>query len=183
MNIFYLSNDVNECVKWHNNAHCVKMILESCQLLSTAHRLLDGVESFKVNKNGRKVKFWQLNNDRENIIYAATHINHPSAVWVRSGSENYLWLARMTDSLCKEYTYRYEKIHKCESSGLVSKLQELPKNIRKTEFTEPTPAMPDIYKVKGDSIASYRNYYNGAKQHLSSWKKREVPHWFNISNS
>jgi hypothetical protein len=81
-------------------------------------------------------------------------------------------------ALCKEYTYRYGKIHKCESSGLVNHLQVTPTNIPIGEFTQPTPAMPDEVKILGDSVASYRNYYINNKTHLANWKKREVPNWY-----
>jgi len=56
-------------------------------------------------------------------------------------------------------------------------LFEWPVNIPAGEFTEPTPAMPECYKV-ASSINSYQNYYIGAKQHLANWKKREVPIWY-----
>ena len=42
MNIFYIHTDPKMCAEWAVDSHCVKMILESAQLLSTAHRLLDG---------------------------------------------------------------------------------------------------------------------------------------------
>ena len=42
MNIFYLHNDPKICAEMHNDKHCIKMILEYAQLLSTAHRVLDG---------------------------------------------------------------------------------------------------------------------------------------------
>jgi hypothetical protein len=38
--------------------------------------------------------------------------------------------------------------------------------------------MPDEYKVSGNSVRSYINYYLGAKQHLAAWKKRQIPEWF-----
>jgi hypothetical protein len=82
---------------------------------------------------------------------------------------------------CKEYTYRYGKVHKCESSGLVDALQKSPNNITIGEFTEPTPAMPDDIKVEHDSIASYRNYYIKNKMHLAKWKNRNIPEWFNAN--
>jgi len=85
--------------------------------------------------------------------------------------------------LCSEYTYRYGKVHKCQESGLVEELMYPPTNIsNKLQFTEPTPAMPDEVKVKGDSVASYRNYYINNKQHLAKWQgkinSRNVPEWF-----
>lgn len=180
MNIFYLSNNVRECAQFHNDKHCVKMILEYAQLLSTAHRVLDGKPSREKSASGRNVIRYVLeNSELDSILYSATHINHPSAVWVRQSEENYNWLANLLLSLCEEYTYRYGKVHKVERDGLCYVLyKNLPKNIPIGDFTEPTPAMPDEVKVLNDSIQSYRKYYNNNKQHLASWKKRETPKWF-----
>lgn len=162
----------------HVDKHCVKMILEYAQLLSTAHRVLDGDLSVGVSKTGRKQTRYILPDNRESTLYSATHINHPSAVWARKSARNYLWLYDMFVAVLKEYTYRYEKVHKC--SMLLNSLAGLPKNISlDDDFTEPTPAMPDQYKVAGNSIESYKNYYLGEKTRMFSWKKREVPSWIN----
>jgi hypothetical protein len=167
----------------HNDKHTIKMILEYCQLLSTAHRILDGTETQAKSKTGRNVKRWVLNNEMENIYYSATHISHPSAVWARQSAANYDWLVHLLMALCKEYTYRYGKVHKCEQIGLVQALRIHPKNIPNDRvFTEPTPAMPDDVKISGNSIASYRNYYINNKTHLASWKgkvnSRPIPKWY-----
>jgi hypothetical protein len=182
MNIFYLDNDTVKCAQAHVDKHAVKMILEYCQLLSTAHRVLDGREVVELSKTGRNTKRWKLEDERNDILYSATHINHPSAVWCRQSDSNYIWLSKLLVELCKEYTYRYGKVHKCESIGLVKTLfWNPPKNIPKGNFTQPTPAMPDDCKVPGDSIQSYRNYYFNSKGHLWSWKgkinSRERPRW------
>lgn len=176
MNIFYLDHDVNECAKMHNDKHVVKMILEYAQLLSTAHRFLDGSELSSTSKTGRKKKVWKLPDNRDDILYSATHINHPSAVWVRQSDLNYHWLYNMFQALLDEYTYRYGKIHAC--SRLELALAQFPKNIPEAGFTQPTPAMPDELKVPGDSIKSYRAYYSTSKTHLAKWKNRPVPAWF-----
>ena len=42
MNIFYLHEDPIQNAKWHIDKHIVKMPIEYAQLMSTAHRLLDG---------------------------------------------------------------------------------------------------------------------------------------------
>jgi hypothetical protein len=179
MNIFYLDTDPKKAAEYHVDKHCVKMILESCQLLCTAHRILDGDQFIGKTATGRNIKRWLLSDERNETLYTATHVNHPSAVWCRSGSENYMWLWVLLNELCKEYTYRYGKVHKCESSGLVARLKQMPNNIASGHFTDPTPAMPDQYKVKGDGVQSYRNYYNGEKQRMFSWKKRQVPGFIN----
>jgi hypothetical protein len=183
MNIFYLDKNPKKCAEMHVDKHCVKMILEYAQLLSTAHRVLDGVLTDGVSQSGRKRKLYILTDSRNETLYSATHINHPSAVWVRQSAANYMWLAELLEECCIEYSYRYGKIHKVESSGLMQALKNnFPKNIADKPFTEPTPAMPDECKVPGDSIKSYRNYYLMNKSHLWSWKgkinKRETPFWF-----
>ena len=163
----------------HVDKHAVKMIVEYAQLLSTAHRVLDGVEYIDAS-SGRKIKRWKLGSSYEPILYKATHINHPSAIWVRQSYDNYRWLVSLLCQLCKEYTYRYGKTHKVESSGLYELLTYAPFNIRPGVFTEPTPAMPEEYIIKGDSIQSYKNYYNGSKQHLHNWKNRPIPDFIEV---
>lgn len=182
MNIFYLDHDVRKCAIMHNDKHCVKMILEYAQLLSTAHRVLDGTLSSGLSPSGRRKKVYTLTDDRDSILYSATHVHHPSAIWVRQTDQNYIWLSNMLLALCEEYTYRYGKVHKVERDGLAYVLlKNVPKNIPKSAFTTPTPAMPDEVKIAGDSLASYRNYYIKNKTHLASWKKRNVPEWYSAN--
>ncbi len=176
MNIFYLDHEVSNCAMMHNDKHCVKMILEYAQLLSTAHRFLDGDAIVGLSPSGRKRTTYVLNSALDSILYSATHINHPSAVWVRQSDANYAWLYRLFGALMDEYTHRYGKIHSCER--LSQALSYRPKNIPVGPFTEPTPAMPDEVKIPGDSIASYRNYYINNKSHLANWKKRSIPQWY-----
>jgi Pyrimidine dimer DNA glycosylase len=188
MNIFYLDHDVRKCAEMHNDRHVVKMILEYAQLLSTAHRILDGVLSFGVSPSGRKKIIYVLADNRDTIMYSATHINHPSAIWVRQSAQNYMWLAELLEECCKEYTHRYDKVHKVERDGLMQTLKNnFPINIPDGTFTEPTPAMPEDVKILRevhtdryvlDSLASYRNYYIQNKTHLANWKKRGVPEWY-----
>ena len=180
MNIFYLHHDVSKCAELHNDKHVVKMILEYAQLLSTAHRVLDGTESVVLTKANRKKTRYVLSDEREHTLYLSTHTNHPSAIWVRQSYENYEWLYKLFISVLKEYTYRYDRIHATER--LVGHLYIPPTHIPKgVGFTEPTPAMPEEYKVKNNSIQSYINYYVGAKQHLANWKKRTIPSWYEFN--
>jgi hypothetical protein len=187
MNIFYLDSNVAKCAEYHNDKHVVKMILEYAQLLSTAHRVLDGTvwteEKYVAGSlppRYRKAKRWKLFDDStDSVLYKATHINHPSAVWARQSNNNYNWLYCLFVSLMSEYTYRYGKTHAC--ARLAPYLQRTPKNIPVGYLTQPTPAMPDNVKIAGDSIKSYRNYYINNKAHLASWKKRSTPGWYNAN--
>jgi hypothetical protein len=177
VNIFYLDHDVKKCAEMHNDKHCVKMILEYAQLLSTTHRILDGVLSTGVSPTGRKKTVYALADNRDSILYSATHVKHPSCVWVRKSVKKDDWLFALFQSLMDEYTYRYGKVHAC--TKLEMALARIPENMPWAPFTEPTPAMPDDCKVIGNSIASYRNYYIMNKTHLAKWKNRPIPEWYN----
>lgn len=172
MNIFFLSALPRESAELMVDKHVVKMIVESAQLLSTAHRVLDGVDGI-------------LPDFREELLYKATHRNHPSAVWARSSSQNYYWLYSHFEALLDEYTYRYGKTHKTSEKRNV--LRIAPNNIANDAFTVPPACMPEEYRIGTaryntnnswpDTVESYRNYYNLGKRHIHKWKNREIPSW------
>jgi hypothetical protein len=179
MNIFYLNNDPKICAEMHVDRHVCKMVIEYAQLLSTAHRVLDGEEYRRLSANNRSIKAWRLPDGREERLMKPTMMNHPSAIWVRQSDKNYLWLYTMWVELLKEFTYRYGKTHAC--ARLIPDLVLLPTNIPNKPFTGPTPAMPDECKVPGNSLQSYHNYYLMNKEHLWSWSgkinSRPIPSW------
>ena len=178
MNIFYIDKDPVQAAEWMVDKHVVKMILESAQLLSTAHRLLDGEQVMGKTKTGRNAKRWILNDAREPVVYQATHINHPSAVWCRASVENYNWLADHLHALLAEYTYRYSKKHKVQGD-LSYMLMSPPKNLQEYDMTLMPSAMADEYKISDDPIVNYRNYYKVGKARMHSWKNRQPPEWIN----
>lgn len=146
MNIFFLHLLPRICALYHVDRHVVKMILETCQLLCTAIWVTGGEAPLK-----------------------KTHENHPSAKWARESRKNWKWLRQLGLALCTEYTYRYGKIHKLESTIRDLKCPDLPR----IDFTCPPLAMPDEYKDK-NQITAYRNYYITGKKHLHLWKNRHA---------
>ncbi len=176
MNIFQLDLDPECAAVYHPDKHVVKMIVEYSQLLSTAHRVLDGTLVEGKSKSGRKQKRFELSDSRDSVLYSATHINHPSAQWVRESDRNYRWLHNLLVALSREYTYRYGKIHKCAWTGLIDELRATPVFTPRVSETPLKLAMPDEYKDPNPVVA-YRNYVKLAKTHLHSWKKRSVPFW------
>ena len=50
MNIFALSNDPAEAAQMMCDKHIPKMIVEAAQMLSTAHRMLDGYTEKRPSK-------------------------------------------------------------------------------------------------------------------------------------
>jgi hypothetical protein len=135
--------------------HVIKMILESAQMLSTAHRILDDPP-------------WPE-------LYKATHKNHPSSVWVRQSNQHYVWLVYHLLALLEEYTFRYGKKHATER--LIPMLCVVPLNIPKAGFTPPPCCMDADYILSEDAVENYRNYYKQGKSHLHKWTKRPPPTW------
>lgn len=154
MNIFVLDEDPRQAARWHNDAHCVKMILETAQLLCTAQHL-----------------------SGNSAPYKPTHVNHPCSVWTRQSRENYIWLCVLGLELCKEYTERYKKTHACERV-LKDLYKNVPNNLPSGGLTPFALAMPDQYKNFDDPVGSYRNYYQTKREgKLGTWKQNR-PFWW-----
>jgi hypothetical protein len=164
MNIFFIHTDPAIAAAAMTDRHVVKMILESAQLLSTAHRALDGEEFIQLSKSGARLKKWRHPDEHmDATLYKSTHLNHPSGIWTRQSADNYMWLYRHFIALSEEYTRRYGKRHASELllSGLLS---NPPKNI---PHIGPTPMLVAItdtqWHVPNNPLQSYRNYYVGEK--------------------
>jgi len=180
MNIFYLHPDHVRCAQEHIDKHVVKMCIEYAQLMSTAHRVIDGKLWYGRTINGRKIaRYFHSDPEMNSILYKASHINHPSAIWVRKSENNYNWLYNMWTALAEEYTHRYGRVHE-SFTKLEYHLLLPPDNIPKAGWTQPPPAMKAYPQciVEGDSITSYRNYYWEAKSDFASWTKRDKPIWW-----
>lgn len=181
MNIFYLDESPLISARYMNNKHVVKMIVETCQLLSTAHRILDGYEK-KVNVNGKLRKRWCMDDlPMHNALYQCTHQNHPSAVWVRQSTKNYEWLYNHFLHLLSEYTFRYGKNHKSEF--LIPWLKNAPKNTpQNVPYSHPPQCMPDHCKDE-NTVEAYRKYYMTEKDHIAQWVVREKPDWYEVNDN
>lgn len=156
MNIFYLDDDPKLSAEYQCDKHVVKMILESAQLLSSAHHLC------------------KTTVDVDNI-YRLTHKNHPCSIWVRQHRNHYTWLYKHFIALCNEYTFRYGKIHATER--MANELLTCP--LFETEIECEAPkCMPDFCKTS-NVVDSYRKYYREVKLNTISVKytKREKPKW------
>lgn len=173
MNIFYLNHNPQKAAEIQIDKHVVKMVLESAQLLCTAHRVLDGVHGYKLSANNRRLQQWTMTDPTmEEVLYKATHFNHPSGVWARESVENYKWLYEHFKALSAEYTKRFGKSH-LTWTKLGHVLDTPPKNAPNKPFFEPPQAMPPQYHVQGDSIAAYHKYYQAEKLQLGTDKDRE----------
>jgi len=152
MNIFVLDLDVQKCARYHCDQHVVKMILESAQLLCTA-----------LNKYGIRTP------------YKATHLKHPCVLWVEESYSNFKWLIKLAFWLNEEYKYRYEKETDHRSWSVIETIQDY--TYADKGLTPFVQTMPDHYRVPGDAVKAYRQFYIGEKLAFARWSKRPVPFW------
>jgi len=164
MNIFVLHLSPKLAAQFHCDKHVVKMILETAQMLYSAH--------------------WVLN--PENVpetAYKLAHKNHPCSIWVRESIANYLWLCSLGWWLCKEYQFRYgyHKTHKTETH-IVWLMNNPPTSIPQIHRTEFAQAMPDEYK-NTDVVKAYQTYYIESKlkkRGIVKYTKRDIPEFIQI---
>lgn len=181
MNIFSLDESPVTSAEMMCDKHIPKMIVEAGQMLSTAHRMLDGYTEKRPSKSGKRiVNYWvHPNPNMEEVLYKAVHHKHPSTVWTMESKDNYLWHYDHLLALCSEFLVRFGKEHMTYGK-LKDILSNPPKNIPDIGLTEFAQAMnhyPEC-KVEGNPIQAYRNYYHAAKS-FAKWEKgRPAPYWW-----
>jgi len=184
MNIFFVEVLPDKAAKALCEKHCVKMILESCQMMVSGLRT-----------NGVSVDSdWKV-----------THVNHPMTKWVTESKANFQWLALHAKALCEEYTSRYNKRHACED--LVDSIMHgsmegypdigftdvplcMPDEFKTVEFRNPVPReiedmesyQPVEYHVLdrvpiARAVGFYRTYYHSKT--FAKWEKgTPAPDWW-----
>ena len=153
MNIFYLDEDPKLAAIYQYNKHVVKMILESAQMLCTAHH---------------------VHGNPDDVPYKQAHLNHPSSVWARENASNYRWLFEHFCALSQEYYVRYGKTH-LSYTKCFHPLSMIPARLEGTfnGITKMPQCMPDKYKDKC-SIQAYWNYYIGEKYKVANPKTEKI---------
>lgn len=156
MNIFWFHFNVVKNAQYYCDKHVIKIILEIAQILSTIQQTSERPIS-------------------DARLYRKTHVNHPITKWCRRNSANYEYAANLGLELCREYTFRFGKIHKCQE--LLELLQmHRPAEITSSEkMTFPPLCMPEKYKIPGKVVKSYRNYFLSEKMRFATWRKRGAP--------
>ena len=89
MNIFFLDKDPVKAAQLQCDKHVVKMVLETAQMLSTAARA-----------------------QGHDVGYKSAYPKHPMTLWVGQNTDNFRWAWLHGMSLAKEFTKRYDRIHK-----------------------------------------------------------------------
>ena len=183
MNIFILDTDPSVAASYHCDKHVCKMILESGQMLCTAHWIM------WLKKLGKDRSNFRLVRDMQSYLYKnipkekqppwkLTHMNHPCSIWTRESIENYRWHLELMKNLLVEFDNRYEKSHK---SWAVH--QWLEKNLPPGLPSGQTPfpiCMKEEYKISKDPVDCYREYYIKDKVRFAKWKKGNIPQWWHV---
>ena len=102
--------------------------------------------------------------------------------WVGDSQPHFEWAFDHAVALSQQFRKRFGKTHKsnrivktiaCDLLPEINESVMFPDN----GFEDPPQCMPDEYKVEGDSIQAYRNYYMGEK-HFAQWKYTPTPNWW-----
>ena len=154
LNIFVLDTNIKCCAQYHVDKHIVKMVLETTQLLNNSIF---------------------INNKQAILPYKITHLNHPATQWASTNKANFRWLNQLGLALCQEYTYRYNRRHKCQDILEYFSASEF--KIPEGELTPFIQCMPDQYR-QADPVLAYREYYRKEKRDFAKWTKRPNPEWW-----
>lgn len=196
MNIFFLDKSPMLAAKYLADVHVVSQTKETGQLLSTAHRMYDGIREdrrvYYTNGTSRRNHVWEFHSDpvKNDLLPKVSHRNHPITLWVRSSRQNYNWAACHFNALLFEYRLRYGKSHKYES--IMEYLDVPPYNMRTEDFSRPPNGAikgiesNDQFKTCDPVIGfdglvkMYREYYIGKETIMTKdfiWSKGERPSW------
>jgi len=163
MNIFVLDKSPTASAQMLCDKHIPKMIVESAQMMACALYENGAMESeMPLTKSGTH--------------YKGGYKNHPCSVWAGKSISNYAWLSCHAIELCRQFMFRYKKIHACTEP--IIQMSSMAHKIKLGELTAFYQAMPEEYHDK-DAIKAYRNYYINEKT-FAEWKKGvSKPRWMN----
>ena len=169
VNIFIVHADPVVAAQSLCDKHVVKMPLETAQMLCSV---------------------WHRYGYGDKVPYKEAYKNNPCTVWAGDKNPNYNWLWRHGMALCKEYTKRYSKVHKCqqviEAVKPFTRIWLLPfiMDNEESRFIAHPQCMPYEYKAANNPIEAYRNYYRGAKAKFARWDKgTPAPDWWNVQTT
>ena len=96
MNLFHLDSSAITSARMLCDKHVPKMLLETCQMLSTAVR----------NQMPQVAEV--------DSVYKSAYPRHPMTIWVGNSYRNFVWAYEHGVEINKQYQYRFGKIHKSE---------------------------------------------------------------------
>jgi hypothetical protein len=189
MNLFILSKSPKEAAEAHADKHVVKMILEACQMLYSAHwvstypELLENKSAIAVSRAQKLLDLppslakapTRQGGEQGCRGYRPVHLHHPCTKWIRASLQNYMWACDLALAIGDEYTFRYSKKHGCYEHALW--LKENPPVLPSLSLQQFAIAMKQEYKISDDPIECYHHYYRTSKEErgLLQYTRRERP--------
>ena len=159
MNIFFLHEMPEISAEMLCDKHIPKMLVETCQMLSTAY---------------------QRHMGEHEGLYKPAYPKHPMTIWVGDSRANFDWAFDHAVAISQQFRQRYNKERKSSRilEILADEYQAENVNITDIGFTEPPQCMPDDYKDE-NYIQAYRDYYWYDKQYFAKWNKGiDAPAWW-----
>ena len=186
MNLFILSSNPTEAAEAHADKHVVKMILEACQMLYSAHwtaaypELLENKSAVGISRAQKLLALPSsllrapARNGGEQG-YRPVHLHHPCTKWIQASLENYMWACDLAIAIGHEFTFRYGKIHGCQQHA--EWLWQNPPLLEAKGLQTFAIAMKPEYKISDDPIQCYHHYYRTSKEErgLLQYTRREKP--------
>ena len=183
MNILILDKDPEKAAEYHSDRHVLNYIVTYSQFLSSVHWF-----SLWVNDKDSKDSFEKLTDmkvyldkkypegNEKRPPYGINYLNNPCLHWICETKQNYVWLCKLLESLCRQYQYRYGKIHKCQNN--VSWFKEnIPVLCEDKEITNFYIHVPETYKVSEHPVECYRKFYVEEKKEKAKYRKGNYPYW------
>lgn len=190
MNLFILSRIAEEAARMHPDKHVIKMILEACQMLYTAHwstaypELLQIKSVIGVSRAQKclltPVSLLEapLRKGTCENGFRPVHIHHPCTRWVRESLSNYLWACDLAIAIGREYEFRWPTrgAHSCLQHALWLR-ENPPPNLSDKGLLEFAIAMDPLYRVSSDPVECYKAYFRGSKfeRGLITYTRRILP--------
>lgn len=160
MNIFVISDNVSECAMVLDDRRLIKQCLETAQLISTCLSITD-TSYYKIR--------YQLSK-----AYKPAYKNHPCSIWTRESYRNFWWLVDLGKAYCREYTYRFNKVHACEKvfTDMCEPKRDLPKNY--VDCSNHKHVSDDVFINYQACLVDKWN----ADIRKPKWTKRTRPYWY-----
>lgn len=164
MNIFVTDECPFKSAEALDDKRVNKMILECCQMLTTALRERGCPED-------------ELPVTKANVPYRSTHKNHPCTLWAGRTYGNYRWLSDHMWALCDEFRKRFGHTHVCELNMqiIVAGGEYIPKGA-----LEPFQNS-SLFPGMEDTCQAYKNTLIIKWQHRDRnprWSNAQRPDWY-----
>ena len=146
------------------------MVVENFQMLScSVIRYNAPLEMLPLTKSGIPAK--------------GGYHRHPCSIWAGNTRSNFNWLCDHAKETCKEYTFRFGKIHFCEKG--INQLSSLNYLIPDGDLEPFAIAINESMSCRQlpdfdfmSPVEKYRNYYRMDKTNVKWEKGRNKPDWF-----